>query len=196
MSMLDTSRARRRTDKTHCRSLSKVNRCILSILTALLTLGLSACGGDQTEDLQSYIQQIKARQKSRIEPLPKPQEFEIFTYNDASLRDPFLPTQTIQAATKSTNSGLRPDMSREKDVLEQYALGSLKMVGILEKDGKRWALITAPDGTLYRTTLKRYVGQNNGEIIRITETKIELREIVQDGLGGWVKRNTTLAVND
>jgi type IV pilus assembly protein PilP len=158
-------------------------------------LSLSACGGDETEDLQSYIQQIKARPKNPIAPLPKPQEFEIFTYNDASLRDPFAPTQVIQAA-EAKNSGLRPNMSREKDVLEQYALGSLKMVGILEKNRKRWALIIAPDGTLYRTTLKRYVGQNNGEIIRITETEIELREIVQDGLGGWVERYTTLAVNE
>ena len=65
-----------------------------------------------------------------------------------------------------------------------------------EKDGKRWALLRAPDGTLHRTTAGRYMGHNHGKILKISESQLELKEIVPDGLGGWVERFSTLTVNE
>ncbi len=165
------------------------------LLIFILLLGLVACGGGQTADLQNYISEVKSRQKSHIPPLPKPQKFEVFTYDDAILRDPFVPIAVIQAAENS-DSGLRPNMKRDRDVLEQYALGSLKMMGSMEKSGQRWALVRASDGTLFRTKKGRYLGQNNGEIVEVTESQLKLREIVPDGLGGWIERFSTLAVTE
>jgi type IV pilus assembly protein PilP len=166
-------------------------RCILTIS---MVAGLSACGNEETVDLHTYVNEVKARQKHHIPPLPKPQEFKIFTYNDSGLRNPFEPTVEIQAL--DSNNGLKPDMSRDRDVLEQYALGSLKMMGSLEKNGQKWALIRAGDGTLFRTTVGRHIGKNNGQILKITESQIDLEEIVPDGLGGWIKRTSTLAVSE
>jgi len=159
-----------------------------------LIVGLTACGGEENVDLQSYVSEVKARQKSRIPPLPKPQTFDVFTYNDATLRNPFVPTVEILAV--ESDNGLKPDMDRERDVLEQYAVGSLKMMGSLEKNGRRWALIRASDGTLHRITVGRHLGKNNGEIVSVTESQLELKEIVPDGLGGWMERMTTLAVGE
>lgn len=164
------------------------------VLAALIIVGLSACGNEATMDLREYIQEVKARQKGRIPPLPKPQEFKIFSYDDSTIRNPFEPTVEIQAL--DTNNGLKPDMARNRDVLEQYALGSLKMMGSLEKNGKLWALVRASDGTLFRTTTGRHLGKNNGRILRITESQIELKEIVSDGMGGWIERTSTLAVSE
>ena len=171
-------------------------KLLRGLLIGWAVLGLSACGGDETNDLHTYIKEVKARQKGRIPPLPKPQEFEKFIYNDSTLRDPFIPTTVLEAAEKGPDNGLKPDMSRERDVLEQFALGSMKMMGSLEKNGRRWALIRATDGTLYRTTIGRHMGQNDGEITKISETELELREIVPDGLGGYIERFTTLAVSE
>lgn len=168
-----------------------LSRCILGIF---IIAGLSACGDIETTDLHAYVSDVKARQKSRIPPLPTPQQFEIFAYSDDSLRNPFEPTIEIQAL--DTNNGLKPDMDRDRDVLEQFALGSLKMMGSLAKNGRLWALVRASDGTLYRTTVGRYLGSNNGRILKITESQIELREIVPDGLGGWIERVTTLAASE
>ncbi|MDT8382811.1 MAG: pilus assembly protein PilP [Gammaproteobacteria bacterium] len=170
---------------------STIARCILA---ACIIVGLSACSDEATVELQEYIADVKSRQKSRIPPLPKPQEFEVFTYNDSTTRNPFEPTVEIQAM--ESNNGLRPDMSRARDVLEQYALGSLKMMGSLEKNGQLWALIRSSDGTLYRTTIGKHLGKNNGRITKITETEIELREIVPDGLGGWIERTSTLVASE
>jgi len=161
----------------------------------LLGLTLAGCGEQSMNDLQTYVQQVKNRQKGNIPPLPKPQEYEKFAYNSASLRDPFEPPEDTRTQAARTTNGLQPDLDREREPLEQFALGSLRMVGSIEKDGKRWALIMTPDGTLHRITYGHHVGQDNGKIERITETEIELKEIVPDGLGGWIERRTTLSAS-
>ena len=164
------------------------------LLCILLCLILAACESGNTEDLRGYVQDIKARKKSNIPPLPDVKNYETYTYNETELRDPFTPTRSVRPTQVSTNNGIAPDLKREREVLEQFPLDTLKMVGILEQSGERWALIKAQDGTLYRTKKGRYIGQDNGRITRITETSVELTEIVPDGLGGWVKRQSTLSV--
>ena len=39
------------------------------------------------------------------------------------------------------------------------------------------------------------MGQNYGEITEISEYKINLLEIVPDGLGGWLKRPRTIPLD-
>jgi type IV pilus assembly protein PilP len=166
-----------------------------SLFIVVITIGLIACGGAENADLREYVANIKALKKGRIPPLPEPQIFEIYSYDEESLRDPFIPTQELEAANRA-DSGLRPDNARVKDVLEEYPLGSLKMMGSLEQSGKRWALLKAPDGTLHRTTKGRHMGHNNGEVLKITENELELKEIVPDGLGGWIERLSTLTTSE
>lgn len=161
----------------------------------VLAIGLVACGDTPDADLRQFVSDTKAKEKGRIPPLPEPQKFEIYTYDEESLRDPFVPAKIVED-TKGSDSGLRPDTNRVKDVLEEYPLGSLKMMGSLEKNGKLWALLRAPDGTLHRTTKGRHMGQNNGKIIKITESELELKEIVPDGLGGWIERFSTLTTSE
>lgn len=169
-----------------------MGRCLLALA---LSAGLAGCASDEAGDLRNYVATVKAQQKSTIPPLPKPLSYDTFAYNETSLRDPFVPSTTIKPQANRNNE-LQPDLKRERDILEQYALGALKMVGSLEKDGKRWALILTPDKSVQRTSQGGHMGQDNGEITRITETQIELREIVPDGLGGWVERHTTLSVTE
>lgn len=180
------------TQHAHHRAAKRLLLCIL------LCGSLVACSNDETADLAQYVKDIKAAQKSNIPPLPQPQQYETFIYKANALRNPFEAPKDIAAEEikKKPGTGLQPDMSRQRDELERYNLASLKMVGSLEKDGKRWALILASDGGLHRVTSGHYIGQNNGQITKITETQLELREIVPDGLGGWIERHTTLAVNE
>lgn len=161
---------------------------------AILTTGLVACGDTPDADLREFVSKTIAQKKGRIPPLPEPQTFEIYTYDDESLRDPFAPAKIVAAA--DNDNGLKPDTSRVKDILEEFALGSLKMMGSLERSGKLWALLKAPDGTLHRTTKGRHMGKNNGKIINITESELELKEIVPDGLGGWIERRSTLTASE
>ena len=68
------------------------------------------------------------------------------------------------------------------------------MVGILEQGNTRWALIKASDGTIHRVKTGNYMGQNHGKIMNVLEDKIELMEIVPDGLGDWRERPATMAL--
>ena len=54
------------------------------------------------------------------------------------------------------------------------------MVGTLEQKKETFALVKAPDNTLYRVKNGNYIGQNFGRIVGISESAVKLKEIVQD----------------
>ena len=164
----------------------------LAVAAALALLGLAGCGGDGQDDLRRYVQKVEARKGGRIEPIPKPKEYVTFRYQASALRDPFEPPAKEEVATARANQGLQPDLDRPRDVLEQFPLDSLRMMGTIAKDGELWALIKASDGTLYRARKGEHIGQDNGEIIAISETEVKIKEIVPDGLGGWTLRESVL----
>ncbi len=162
--------------------------------TALL---LSACSQQPHSDLVDYVEKIKSRSGGKIEPLPEIKPYETFVYDEENLRDPFVPfTEVIQEA-KPTDSGIRPDSNRKREALEEFPLDSLKYVGTLEKKGQVWALIEAPDKTVYRVRVGNHMGTNYGEIIEITETEIKLKEIIPNGAtGGWMDRIATISLSE
>jgi type IV pilus assembly protein PilP len=41
-----------------------------------------------------------------------------------------------------------------------------------------------------------YMGQNHGKITRVTESDVELTEIIPDGLGGWMERQASIAISE
>jgi type IV pilus assembly protein PilP len=44
--------------------------------------------------------------------------------------------------------------------------------------------------------LGNYLGQNYGKITKISETAVELREIVQDATGDWIERTASLDLQE
>ncbi|RMG31924.1 MAG: pilus assembly protein PilP [Gammaproteobacteria bacterium] len=166
-------------------------------LIVLALLGGCTASTD-TSDLERFVQQVRARKAAPIEPLPEFKPYETFLYQAFDRRSPFVPSTTDLAAIArhEAGNGVHPDPNRPREPLEEYALDSLRMVGTLEKEGRRWALIQTPEGTVHRVTVGNYLGRNNGRIVRITDLGVELKEIVPDGLGGWKERKTTLALTE
>ncbi|MGD7033788.1 pilus assembly protein PilP [Methylotuvimicrobium buryatense] len=168
----------------------------LGLLNLLL---LSACSSDDKSDLVQYINQVKARPKTQIEPLPEIKVIEPFIYKPSGLRDPFRPIEKVVEAELvdvGTGRGIRPDPIRRKEQLESYSLDSLRMVGTITKDAVLWGLIKAGDGTIHRVRQGNFMGRNHGKIIRINEDKIELMEIVPDKPGTWREQQTSLALSE
>jgi len=166
---------------------------------ATLCSSLMACSGSPTADLEDYVKTVKAQQKSSIEPLPEFQPYESFTYAATDLRDPFTePTFTTARAVSSepSSNGITPDFDRPTEPLEEFPLDSLRMVGTLEQHNDQWALINDTDGTIHRVQPGNYAGQNHGKITRITDFEIELTEIVPDGIGGWIERQSSIAISE
>lgn len=84
------------------------------ILSSLLLASLAGCGGGSDfADLQSYMDEVRARPKGTIEPLPKFQPYEAFTYSAASLRSPFQPPVKIDLTVRQKgNKVIKPDETR------------------------------------------------------------------------------------
>jgi type IV pilus assembly protein PilP len=56
--------------------------------------------------------------------------------------------------------------------------------------------VQTKDGLVHRVLPGNYIGQSEGRITEITSSKINVREIVPDGLGGYIERPAALALND
>jgi len=168
----------------------------LPMLSAvLLSAWLAGCGGGDQSDLQDYVRKVKARDPGAIEPLPEIKQINTYVYEPAERRDPFVVDARggDQPAT-APGSSLAPDPLRRKEELEGVALDALRMVGTLEQNQTKWALIRSPNGILHRVRVGNYLGMNNGQIVSISDEVIQLTEIVSEGPGEWRERPATVAL--
>lgn len=168
------------------------------VVMALLVLGLGGCSMSSTSDLESYVREVKARQHPRVEPLPEFVPYETFVYRAQDFRDPFTPPapEPMDTVANVIDNGIHPEVGRRREPLESFPLDGLRMVGTLDRQEENWGLVRDSDGAIHRVQPGNYVGQNHGRITGISEFKINITEIVPDGLGGWIERPASLALSE
>jgi len=164
------------------------------VILVLSAVGLAACGSDM-DDLDQYINEVKAKPGGRIEPLPEITPYEVFTYiaDAQGMRSPFVP-DTPQASGGS--GGARPDRDRSREYLESFPLDTLGMVGTLYIGDTMYGLVQTADGLIHRVVPGNYMGQNDGRIKEISESEINLVEIISDGIGGYIERDAAVGLKD
>lgn len=171
-------------------------KMVLRSLAAIMLLGsLSACGSDM-RDLQAYIDEVKARPGGRIEPLPEVQPAPSFVYEADGRRSPFVPDTPQQRVSADPNAVRGPDPDRPREYLEQYPLDTLRMVGTLSGKTGNFGLVQDSEGLVHRVTVGNHLGQNYGRITAITDSEIEIVEIIPDGLGGFLERPAGVGLAD
>ena len=160
----------------------------------LLALSLSACT-QSNEDLYTFIEETKSKHLGSVQPLPTFEPYKNFAYPASELRDPFEPTFEAEIGENSANtSGLRPSANRPKEPLESYPLDTLRMVGILVQHENTWGLVKDPNNVVHRIQAGNYAGQNEGQVVSVSEKQIDIIEIIPDGLGGYIERTASLAI--
>ncbi len=170
---------------------------LLSITTLML---LSACSEPRgIGDLQAFTQQPPNTNELSVDiaPLAATMPLQTFSYAAEGIADPFDESNIIEriAAVPKTMLAALPDDGRPRQALEAYELKSLVMSGTLSQNGKKWALITAPDDRVYRVTLGNYAGTHIGKIIAITDAEVTLEETVRAAeTGGWVTRTSRIEI--
>ncbi len=162
---------------------------LIAALTALLT----ACGGDEGDDLDKFMATAANDMGKGVEPLPEVLPYSPLQYNaDGTLSDPFKARKALSKA-----GALQPNTNRPKEALESFPLESLKYVGSLSKNKSTFALIKTPDNTIQQVKTGNYVGPNFGLVTQINESDIVVKEIIQDDLtGDWVERNASINLQE
>jgi type IV pilus assembly protein PilP len=156
-----------------------------------IVAGLAACTSADDE-LDRFISDTRSQPGGRVEPLPEVKPYQTFAYSASNMRSPFVPG----AAGGPGAAGVRPDVKRNREFLEQFSLDTLKMVGTLRLAGTHYGLVQTKDGLVHRVVPGNHMGQADGRITEISPSKIALVEIVPDGLGGYIERPAALALNE
>jgi len=108
-------------------------------------LGLTACSSAD-DKLARFIADTRQQPGEGVEPLPQMEPSESFVYRDFGLRSPFLPS----SPRSGTGLDTRPEQQPNLEFLEQYCLGTLKMVGALRLGGQVYGLVETKDGLVHR----------------------------------------------
>ncbi|MGD9841727.1 MAG: pilus assembly protein PilP [Steroidobacteraceae bacterium] len=162
------------------------------LLLAAAILSLAGCA-NETDELKQKVAEIRARPGNRIEPLPEIKPYDAFKYDASSERSPFIPSVS---AKSNLATSARPDVKRAREFLEQFPLDTLEMVGTLQLQGKNYGLLQGKDGLVHRVQVGSYVGQADGRVVSITNTKVSVTELVADGLGGYIERPAALTLKE
>ncbi|KQT09463.1 pilus assembly protein PilP [Ramlibacter sp. Leaf400] len=169
--------------------------------TVALAAVLGGCGGSGQDELQAWMAQQRAQTRPKVQPIPEPKKFTPQGYTQANAFDPFSNQKLTQAlkreSAQSTTSAalLAPELARRKEPLESFPLDTMSMVGSLLKQGLPVALVKV-DNLLYQVKPGNYLGQNYGKIVKVGESEVVVREIVQDAAGEWIERTATLQLQE
>jgi type IV pilus assembly protein PilP len=176
-------------------------KVVFSIFLIASVVILQACGGSKEDALKEWISKEHANRQPKVKPLPEPTQFVPQAYNKSSELDPFNSQKLTQALQRESGKNVKddtlitPELARRKGPLEGIPLDTISMVGIITKSTVPIALIKV-DNLLYQVKVGDYLGKNYGRISKITNTQINLREIVAETEGEWVERNVTLQLQE
>lgn len=166
--------------------------CAPLLISALLV----GCQSSSNEDLYSFMEEAKARPGGRIDPLPAYPPYQSVIYSAAGLRAPFeIPTTVVLRQETGTPSE-PPISARPKEFLERFNFAELSVVGSIEMNNVKWALISESNGTVHRVQAGNFLGQNHGKIVSINDTQVNVIEIVPDGQGSWIERPRSVKVKN
>ena len=168
-----------------------MSRIVIPILALGLTGLLGGCSSD-LEELQQWAEAERRNAKPSVKPLQAPKRFEPQAYEAVSGVEPFS-TQKLAGAVKQdsvqTNPLLAAELNRRREPLEAFPLDSMSKV-----DG-RYAILKV-EGLLYYVKRGDHLGQNFGRVLKVEETELTLRELLQDPSGDMVEKVTTLQLQE
>jgi type IV pilus assembly protein PilP len=164
---------------------------------AMALFALSGCGGsDDFSDLDAYMNEVRLKPAGKIEPTPTFRSYPTFTYSAANLRSPFSRQVRVDlAGQKHGSRNVKPDPNRVKQYLEGFNIEQFEMVGTISNVSGSFALLRGAGG-VHRLKVGDYLGRNDGRIVAISATQVDVVEIVPDGQGAWLERPRTIPLKE
>ncbi|QIO07805.1 pilus assembly protein PilP [Acinetobacter lanii] len=167
----------------------------ISILSTLAVLAVLSGCDSRIDAVNQEMANIRNQPPLPIEPAPVFNPVPVFHYSAQQLRSPILPNSLANELKIMSGKRVYPNFSRPQQPLESYPLETLNLKGSLKsKSGQILALIQTPDGEIEKVQRGSYMGVNQGRIVNITPTRIDLLEIVPDGRDGYIERPRSLVL--
>jgi Tfp pilus assembly protein PilP len=132
-------------------------------LAALLLVG--GCDDQQKKETKESAQAFIQKLKNRMPFINKKQDtrtIKAVTYSAQELNSPF----RDQSAKKNTD---------HKAVLNSEDIRQLKLVGIVIRDNKKWAIVTDKNKTLHALAVNYIVGKQHATVTKISDNSVELK---------------------
>ena len=169
-------------------------RCCAGLMALL---ALSGCGASNDfSDLDAYMNEVRLRPAGKIEPTPTFRSYPAFSYSAANLRSPFSRQVRVDLAGQKRGSrNVKPDLGRVKQYLEGFNIEQFEMVGTIANASGSFALLRGAGG-VHRLKVGDYLGRNDGRIVAINATQVDVVEIVPDGEGAWLERPRTIPLKE
>ena len=171
----------------------RIQKLPMLLILSATVLSMTGCT-DRIGMAEQAMTDIRNQPAQPIEPPPKAELVEDFVYSASTQRSPFLPPSLVNIQGPATSiDGVRPDITRVKEPLEQYELSQLVFRGVvISPEGQQYALVQRPDGSVASVRVGNYLGLNDGRIVEITRTQINLIEIVLYSRAGFVEKPQSL----
>jgi len=163
-------------------------------------VAIAGCTASNEVEIQQWMTEVRQSMKPTTQAVPEPKEFAPFVYEARTQVDPFDPQKVVMAVARQQQarvsaSAIKPDLDRRRETLEGFPLDQVRMVGMMRQSGTNVALLET-NGATHLVRVGNYVGQNFGLITRISESELQLKEIVQDAAGEWVERPAKLELQE
>ena len=171
--------------------MKKISLCLVACCV------FAGCGGDEHADLRQWMADSTKDLRGGIPKLPEVKPYEPVPYEAEGQLDPFK-TAKIEPESKYKNAGkggaFQPDFEARElrnSLLEKYPLESLKMIGYLNVNRQPIAVVQVQD-KVKQVKVGDYMGLDFGMVTKISETEVQLRELIEDSAGDWSERKSSL----
>lgn len=159
---------------------------------------LGACAGGEHEDLKQWMAESTKDMRGNVPKLPEVKPYEPVPYAMDGVLDPFKPNKIEPESRYRQLAGkggaFQPDFEAREirnSMLEKYPIESLKMIGYMNVNKRPMAVIQVED-KVKQVKVGDYMGLDFGMVTQVSDTEVQLRELIQDSAGDWSERKSSL----
>ena len=162
----------------------------LMVVISVVTLIVQGCDKKNQQPTPTLVvKPIPEVHKQQVKPVQKPASSAlkltpapVNLFDFSTKKDPFKPFVTIKAGQPSAARGLIKD---EKGALpiHSFDVSQFKLIGIVTGGKVNRAMVTDPNGKGYVLNVGMAIGKNEGRVVSITSSGVEILEQFRDDNG-------------
>lgn len=159
---------------------------------------LGACTGGEHEDLKQWMAENTKDMRGSVPKLPEVKPYEPVPYAMDGVLDPFKPNKIEPESRYKQLAGkggaFQPDFEAREirnSLLEKYPIESLKMIGYMNVNKRPMAVMQVED-KVKQVKVGDYMGLDFGMVTQVSDTEVQVRELIQDSAGDWSERKSSL----